>query len=146
MSFVGVNIESWMKNPDSINNLCSSLCITDDDSFPKAMIKVSILSHNLDKALVENHVIPMKEHSVYQGYFMLCSNVNDFLISYVKNDIKPHFLQQNSGMKPIKIEQICNEVHISVLVVIADKFCNSDYFIEPFYSIEKYGANDVTEE
>ena len=48
-------------------------------------------------------------------------------------------------MKPIDIKQIGNEVYVSVLVIIADEYCNSNYFIRPFYPVKNYGANDVTE-
>lgn len=145
MSFIGVDMSVWDKDPRSINSFCNALVPTEDKSFPKAMINVTILSNTLDKALVEDSTIPMVEHEIHQGYFMLCSNVINFLTLYVKEGVKPHFLQKNSGMKPIEVKQIGNEVYVSVLVIIADEYCNSNYFIRPFYPVENYGAKDVTE-
>ena len=43
MSFIGVDMSVWDKDPRSINSFCSALVSTEDKSFPKAMINVTIL-------------------------------------------------------------------------------------------------------
>lgn len=145
MSFIGVDMSVWDKDPRSINSFCNALVVTEDTDYPKANIIVSILSEDLQEALVEDSTIPMKEHPVHKGYFMLCSNVINFLTLYVNKEVKPHFLQQNSGMKPIEVKQIGKDVYVKVVVVIAKEFCNSNYFIRPFYPLEKCEAKSVTE-
>lgn len=145
MSFIGVDMNVWDKDPHSINKFCNAIVETEDESYPKANIIVSILSQNLKSALVEDSTIPMKPHEIHQGYFLLCSNVINFLTLYVKEGVKPHFLQQNSGMKPIEVKQIGDEVYVKVVVIIKDEYCNEDYFIRPFYPLENSRAKDITE-
>lgn len=136
MSFIGVDMSVWDKDPHTINSFCNSLVVTEDTTYPKAMIDVTILSDKLDKALVEGSAIPVVEHPTYTGYFMLCYSVINFLTLYVKEGVKPHFLQKNSNMKPLEIRHIGNEIYVSVIVVVLDEFCNSNYFIRPFYPVK----------
>ena len=144
--FVGVDMNTWNKETHSINSVCNSLILTEDEKNPKAMINVNIYSNNIDKAVVENEIIPMTPQGMFQGYFLLCSNVIEYLKTYLVEGVNPVFLQQNSGMKPMKVEYKDGQVIIHVLVVIKDDYCNSNYFIRPFYGVEKSKANHITQE
>lgn len=143
-TFIGVDMNIWDKDPKSINKFCNCLVVTDDESYPKAMIQISILSQGLDKALAEDVCVPMTRHPMYNGYFLLCSNILNVLELYINKDSKPNFLQSNSAMKPIEVKQVGNEIYVTVLVVIAEEYCNCNYFLRPFYEVKNYVAKHVT--